>query len=187
MPAWKSSPERSPRRISRLSGIKRRSRALSPKWSRSERPSFSLIRSLLSVVVLMGSPCEIWWSPSHPFQSGLTGQSAKELCDSYEHLTGRTWTQTIGFQHALFEVAIDVLTRTKNLNEPASILEAIMATYYHSVVEPIQWSGKPVKNVSKTPLVACQWRKRGNGFELVICEDTTAPNIRAQDKQRLLS
>jgi branched-chain amino acid transport system substrate-binding protein len=134
-----------------------------------------------------GLSCEIWWSPSHPFKSGLTGQSAKELCDSYEHLTGRTWTQTIGFQHALFEVAIDVLKRTKNLNEPASILEAMVATDYHSVVGPIKWSGKPVKNVSKTPLVAGQWRKRGNGFELVICEDTTAPNIKAQDKLRLLS
>jgi len=62
-----------------------------------------------------------------------------------------------GFQHALFEVAIDVLKRAKNLGEPASILEAIVATDYHSVVGPIKWSGKPVKNVSKTPLVAGQW------------------------------
>jgi len=134
-----------------------------------------------------GLSCEIWWSPSHPFKSGLTGQSAKELCDAYEHSTGRTWTQPIGFQHALFEVAIDVLKRAKNLGEPASILEAIVATDYHSVVGPIKWSGKPVKNVSKTPLVAGQWRKRDNGFELVICEDATAPNIKAQDKLRLLS
>jgi branched-chain amino acid transport system substrate-binding protein len=134
-----------------------------------------------------GLSCEIWWSPSHPFKSGLTGQSAKELCDAYEHSTGRVWTQPIGFQHALFEVAIDVLKRAKNLGEPASILEAIVATDYHSVVGPIKWSGKPVKNVSKTPLVAGQWRKRDTGFELVICEDTTAPNIKAQDKLRLLS
>src|SRR5258708_9697493 len=82
---------------------------------------------------------------------------------------------------------MDVLKRTKNLNEPASILEAIVATDYHSVVGPIKWSGKPVKNVSKTPLVAGQWRKRDTGFELIICEDTTAPNIKAQDKLRLLS
>ena len=134
-----------------------------------------------------GLSCEIWWSPSHPFKSGLTGQSAKELCDAYEHSTGRAWTQPIGFQHALFEVAIDVLKRAKNLDEPASILEAIVTTDYHSVVGPIKWSGKPVKNVSKTPLVAGQWRKRDNGFELVICEDTTAPNIKAQEKLRLLS
>ena len=134
-----------------------------------------------------GLSCEIWWSPSHPFKSGLTGQSAKELCDAYEHSTGRAWTQTIGFQHALFEVAIDALKRAKNLGEPASILEAIVATDYHSIVGPIKWSGKPVKNISKTPVVAGQWRKRDNGFELVICEDTTAPNIKAQDKLRLLS
>jgi branched-chain amino acid transport system substrate-binding protein len=133
-----------------------------------------------------GLSCEIWWSPSHPFKSGLTGQSAKELCDAYEHLTGRAWIQSLGFQHALFEVAIDVLKRAKNLGKPTSILEAIVATDYHSLVGPIKWSGKPVKNVSKTPLVAGQWRKRGNGFELVICEDATAPNIKAQDKLRLL-
>ena len=35
-----------------------------------------------------GLSSEIWWSPSHPFKSGLTGQSAKELCDAYEHSTG---------------------------------------------------------------------------------------------------
>jgi branched-chain amino acid transport system substrate-binding protein len=133
-----------------------------------------------------GLSCEIWWSPNHPFKSGLTGQSSKELCDAYEHSTGRVWIQSLGFQHALFELAIDVLKRTKNLDEPVSILEAIVATDYHSVVGPIKWSGKPVKNVSKTPLVAGQWRKQGNGFELVICENSTAPTIKAHDKLRQL-
>jgi branched-chain amino acid transport system substrate-binding protein len=134
-----------------------------------------------------GLSSEIWWSPSHPFKSGLTGQSAEELCDAYEHSTKRPWTQPIGFQHALFEVAIDVLKRTKNLGEPSSILEAIGGTDYSSIVGPIKWSGKPVKNVSKTPLVGGQWRKTEKGFELVICEDATAPNIPAQDKLKLLS
>jgi branched-chain amino acid transport system substrate-binding protein len=134
-----------------------------------------------------GLSSEIWWSPSHPFNSGLTGQSAKELCDAYEHSTGRQWTQPIGFQHALFELAIDVLKRTKNLSEPSSILEAITTTDYNSVVGPIKWSGKPVKNVSKTPLVAGQWRKKEKGFELVICENATAPSIANQDKLRLLT
>jgi branched-chain amino acid transport system substrate-binding protein len=134
-----------------------------------------------------GLSSEIWWSPSHPFKSGLTGQSAKELCDAYEHSTSRSWTQPIGFQHALFEVAIDVLKRAKNLGEPASILEAITATDYNSIVGPIKWSGKPVKNVSKTPLVAGQWRKADKGFELVICENSTAPSIPAHDKVKLLS
>jgi branched-chain amino acid transport system substrate-binding protein len=134
-----------------------------------------------------GLSSEIWWSPIHPFKSGLTGQTAKELCEAYERSTSRQWTQPIGFQHALFEVAIDVVKRAKNLSEPASILEAIVTTDYDSVVGPIKWSGKPVKNVSKTPLVAGQWRKKDKGFELVICENATAPSIENQDKLRLLT
>lgn len=134
-----------------------------------------------------GLSSEIWWSPSHPFKSGLTGQTAKELCDAYERSTSRSWTQPIGFQHALFEVAIDVLKRTKNLGESASILEAMVSTDYNSIVGPIKWSGKPVKNVSKTPLVAGQWRKAEKGFELVVCENSTAPSIPTQDKVKLLS
>jgi branched-chain amino acid transport system substrate-binding protein len=134
-----------------------------------------------------GLSSEIWWSPSHPFKSGLTGQSAKELCDAYEKATKRNWTQPIGFQHALFEVAIDALKRAKQLGEPSSILESITTTDYNSIVGPIKWSGKPVKNVSKTPLVAGQWRKAEKGFELVICENSTAPNIPTQDKVKLLT
>jgi branched-chain amino acid transport system substrate-binding protein len=134
-----------------------------------------------------GLSSEIWWSPNHPFKSGLTGQSARELCAAYENSTGRPWTQPIGFQHALFEVAIDVLKRAKNLDEPASILEAIVTTDYQSIVGPIKWSGQPVKNVSKTPLVAGQWRKREKTFELVICENATAPSIKSEQKLRLLS
>ena len=62
----------------------------------------------------------------------------------------------------------------------------LLRTDYNSVVGPINWSGKPVKNVSKTPLVAGQWRKTEKGFELVICENSTAPSIPAQDNAREL-
>ena len=67
--------------------------------------------------------------------------------------TRRPWTQPIGFQHALFEVAIDALRHAKTL-EPKGILDAIVATDYASIVGPVKWTGQPVKNVTKTPLVA---------------------------------
>ena len=51
----------------------------------------------------------------HPFKSGLTGQSARQLTDAYIEATKRPWTQPIGYQHALFEVAIDVLKRAKSI------------------------------------------------------------------------
>ena len=124
-----------------------------------------------------GLTSEIWWSPNHPFKSSLTGQSARELCDAYTAATGRPWIQPLGYIHSLFEVGLDVLKRTKDVRSPKSVLEAIVATNVNTIVGPVQWTGKPVKNVSKTPLVAGQWRKGPNGYDLVICENETAPMI----------
>src|ERR1700687_5801401 len=84
-----------------------------------------------------GLTSEIWWTPSHPFKSGLTGQSARDLCDAHSRATGRPWTQPIGFQHALFEVAIDAFKRAKS-PEPKAILDAIVATNYQSIVGPVK-------------------------------------------------
>ena len=124
-----------------------------------------------------GLTSEIWWTPNHPFKSGLTGQGCQALTDAYTKATNRPWTQPIGFQHALFEVAIDVLKRAKNLSDPKSILESIVATNYESIVGKIQWTGLPVKNVTKTALVAGQWQRKNGKSELVIADNKTAPNI----------
>ena len=133
-----------------------------------------------------GLSSEIWWTPSYPFKSGLTGQSARQLTDTYMDMTKRPWTQPIGYQHALFEVAIDVLKRTKSI-DPKSILDAIVATNYNSMVGPVRWTGQPVKNVSKTPLVAGQWQRRGTEFDLVITANKPAPEIPVGGKLELLS
>ena len=134
-----------------------------------------------------GLTSEIWWTPSHPFKSGLTGQSAKDLTDAYMKASGRPWTQPIGFKHALFEVAIDVLKRAKSLDDPKSILQAITTTDYASIVGPVKWGGQPVKNVTKTPLVAGQWQRRDGKFDLVVTQNETAPQIPLGGKLTLLS
>ena len=167
-------------------------------WSQAAQQGFhpkivTIGKALLfpSVVASLGPrgnglSSEIWWTPNFPYKSGLTGQSARLLTDEYTAATKRPWTQPIGYQHALFEVAIDVLKRTKSL-DPKSILDAIVATDYHSMVGPVKWTGQPVKNVSKTPLVAGQWQRRGSEFDLVIAENKTAPNIPVGGKLELLS
>jgi len=52
-----------------------------------------------------------------------------------------------------------------------------VATDYKSIVGPVKWTGQPVKNVTKTPLVSGQWQRRGNDFNLVITQNQTAPQI----------
>jgi branched-chain amino acid transport system substrate-binding protein len=124
-----------------------------------------------------GLSSEIWWSPNHPFSSSLTQASAKDLAESYVADTGRAWTQPIGFKHALFEVAADVIGRAADLDDPEAIVEAIAATSLDTIVGPVDWSNGPVKNVTKTPLVAGQWQKKGDELELVITANSLAPQI----------
>jgi branched-chain amino acid transport system substrate-binding protein len=123
---------------------------------------------------------EIWWSPSHPFTSSLTKQSAADVAAAYTASTGKQWTQPIGFIHALFEVAVDALRRTAEIDDRASVRDAITQTQMDTVVGPIAWGAGPVKNVAKTPLVGGQWRLGGAfKYDLVITSNETAPNIPA--------
>lgn len=124
-----------------------------------------------------GVTAEMWWSPHHPYKSSLTGETPKQLCDAYEAKTSRPWTQPIGFKHALFEVVLDVLRRSEDVKDPASILAAIKATKLDTIVGPVNWSGTPVKNVSATPVVTAQWQKQGDKWNLEIVGNAGFPNI----------
>ncbi|MEP0563803.1 MAG: ABC transporter substrate-binding protein [Paracoccaceae bacterium] len=124
-----------------------------------------------------GLTSEVWWSPNHPFNSSLTGTSAAELANGYTAATGRPWTQPIGFRHALFEVAADVISRAEDLEDPMAITAAIAATNLDTIVGKVDWSSGPVPNVSKTPLVGGQWQKEGDTFDLKIVANSAQPDI----------
>lgn len=124
-----------------------------------------------------GLSSEVWWSPAHPFSSSLTGASAKDLAEGYTTATGRPWTQPIGFKHALFEVAADVIKRAADLEDPAAIVEAIKSSNVDTIVGNVNWANGPINNVTKTPLVAGQWQKDGDDMDLKIVANETAPEI----------
>jgi branched-chain amino acid transport system substrate-binding protein len=136
---------------------------------------------------------EVWWSPSHPFKSSLTGQSAKQLADAYTAATKKQWTQPIGFVHSLFEVATSVLQRTSEIGNAKATVQAIAATNLDTVVGKVQWNGAGVppfaaKNVTKTPLVGGQWRVRdGNKYDIVITDNKTAPSIPVGGKMEAIA
>lgn len=132
-----------------------------------------------------GMSTEVWWTPRHPFKSSLTGASAAELAAAYTRDTKKQWTQPLGFTHALFEVAVDVLKRAASVDDKAAIVTAIRATNLNSVVGPISWAKGPVPNVTKTPLVGGQWgRGKEFRFDIAIVSNRTAPSIPASGKLR---
>lgn len=135
----------------------------------------------------IGLSSEIWWSPNHPFNSSLTGTSAGDLAAGYSNATGRPWTQPIGFKHALFEVVADVIGRAEDLEDADAVSAAIGATNINTIVGTVNWSNGPVPNVTKTPLVSGQWQDNGNGVELVITNNTQAPEIPVGGELQLLA
>lgn len=123
-----------------------------------------------------GLSSEIWWSDRHPFSSSVTGQSSAELATAFED-AGAQWTQPLGFAHALFEVAIDAVTRAGS-NDKDALLEAIAATNLDTIVGNVNFGAGPVPNVAKTPLVAGQWVE-GTDYplELAINVNTLLPSV----------
>jgi branched-chain amino acid transport system substrate-binding protein len=126
---------------------------------------------------------EVWWTPSHPFKSSLTGQSAKDLADAFTKATGKQWTQPIGFAHAMFELGVDSLKRAADPTDPKAVIDAIGKADLDTIVGHLKFGSEALppfarKNVAKTPLVGGQWRLNASGkYDLVIVDNTTAPAI----------
>ena len=167
-------------------------------WSQSAQQGFqpkvvTIGKALLfpSVIESLGErgdglSSEVWWSPNHPFSSSLTSQSAKELADGYMAATKRPWTQPIGFKHALFEVVADVIKRAEDLSDPEAIVKSIAGTKLDTIVGKVDWSNGPINNVTKTPLVAGQWQRENDKFDLKIVANSSAPNIPLTGELKLL-
>ena len=69
----------------------------------------------------------------------------------------------------------------------SAVIAVIKETNLYTLVGPVAWGKGPVPNVTKTPLVAGQWQRKGDQFELVITANRPAPNIPVGGKLELLS
>lgn len=120
---------------------------------------------------------EVWWSPSSPYTSSLTKQSAADLAASFTKATNKQWTQPLGFAEALFEVANATVKKSASIKTD-DLKASISTLKTDTVVGPVDWTSGPVKNVAKTPLVGGQWRLQSSGkYDLVIVSNSIAPQI----------
>lgn len=112
---------------------------------------------------------ELWWSPYHPYESSLTGQSAEEIANAYEESTGRQWSPPLGYAHAGIEIVVDSIKRAGCL-AAENLRNAIANTDLETVVGPVDFKDIPEPNanqpeiimnnrkqVSISPVVMSQW------------------------------
>ncbi|MBW1996653.1 MAG: ABC transporter substrate-binding protein [Deltaproteobacteria bacterium] len=121
-----------------------------------------------------GLTTDVWWTPMHPFKSSLTGYSCRELAETWTRDTKQQWTQPLGYDYAVFEVAADVLKRAGSLDK-GRIREALAQTDLETMVGHVKFNEK---NFSPTPLVGGQWVKGKKWpWELQIVYNKDFPEI----------
>lgn len=123
---------------------------------------------------------EVWWHPTAPYASSLTGESAQELAAAYEDASGKQWTQALGFAHALFEVAAAAVTEAGS-TDPDAIADALKGLEISTIAGDIAWGtdDNVPPYIAKTPLTGGQWRLSDgpHKFELVVVSNTLAPDV----------
>lgn len=116
---------------------------------------------------------ELGWHPQFPFVSATTGQSAAQIAGAWTAATGTPWVQTIGLKHALMDLAVDVLRRTDDPSDPASVISAIRGSDVETTLGRANWANSPIANVSKSAMMGGQWHQRDGSYELEIAANPT--------------
>jgi branched-chain amino acid transport system substrate-binding protein len=118
---------------------------------------------------------DLFWHPTFPYSSSLTGQTAADFAAAFEASTGKQWIQPIGTIHMVFETALDVLRRSGGESREAS-RDAMFATNLDTISGKVDAASGPVKNAVVTPLTGAQWRMAEGPFPF---QPTIVSNVAA--------
>ncbi len=122
---------------------------------------------------------EVWWTPTYPTTSSLTGLSSADFAAKYTEETGKQWNVTLGFSESLFETAAAAIATAGGPDKQA-VADAMRTMTVSSLVGNLDWNKGPFPNIAKTPLVGGQWRKTDGGqfpYELVVVTNTHAKEM----------
>ncbi len=105
------------------------------------------------------------WHADWPYVDSITGFNCRELADRYEADQEKPWDQFItGYMRSAW--AVDILQRTKDLDDKESVLEAIKTTKLDTILGPVDFTGTPdpagqlvTPTVFKTAVALGQHRK----------------------------
>ncbi len=137
-----------------------------------------------------GMSTEIWWSPKLPYSSSLTGQSAKDMAAEWETTTGKQWTAVLGYTHAIWEVALAGLKAAGDPKDKKALQAALTKVNLDTVVGKVDFASSEIPGLTKTPLVAGQWRKTNGGkfnYDLVVTYKGSDSPFEVEDEFKLLS
>ncbi|MEV0238769.1 ABC transporter substrate-binding protein [Streptomyces sp. NPDC050674] len=119
----------------------------------------------------------VYWSPGHPYRSGLDGTSCAELARSYRQDTGAAWLQPLGLAHALVETAHHALSVADDPTDRTSVARALAGTRLDTIAGHLDWTRGPTPGIALLPLVGGQWHPGPQGPRLAVVSNSAHPDV----------
>jgi len=128
----------------------------------------------------------LWWTPQFPYKSSLDGTSASAFAGDYKTTTGNDWTQPMGFNYAVFEIAVAALKASGNPKDPNAVASALGTLKGGAITGGYHLSSGPVPHVSQIPELLAQWRLVSGSYQLVVVDNSLLPAVPAAGPLQLL-
>jgi branched-chain amino acid transport system substrate-binding protein len=129
----------------------------------------------------------VYWAPTWPYKSSLTGVANKDLASGYESSSGKQWNQQLGPSLALFDVAAAVLKASGNPKDKTAVANAMKTLAVDTTVGHLDWTKNPnfgpgtpaVSGIVSTPIIGGQWKQNVSKWpiDFVICENSADTNV----------
>jgi branched-chain amino acid transport system substrate-binding protein len=128
----------------------------------------------------------LWWSPQFPYSSSLDGTTAAAFAAGYKTATGNEWTQPMGFNYAVFEIAVAALKASGNPKDGAAVASAIGTLKGQAITGDYDFTSGPVPHVSQVPELIAQWRPVSGSYQLVVINNSLLPVVPVAGSLQLL-
>jgi branched-chain amino acid transport system substrate-binding protein len=128
----------------------------------------------------------LWWTPQFPYKSSLDGTTASAFAASYKTSTGNAWTQPMGFNYAVFEIAVAALKASADPKDPAAVAHALSTLKGQAITGAYDFATGPVPHVSQVPELLAQWRLVSGSYQLVVINNSLLPAVPVAGSLQLL-
>ena len=126
-----------------------------------------------------GIMTQVWWAPTNPFTSELTGMSSEKLAEQYAtDNDGRVMPQPTAYAYEALELAVQTFKNTKSMDKEdirASLAGLDVDTIVGHIKYDQEMNGLPF---ARTVLCGGQWQRDENGeLKLIIIDNSIHPEI----------
>lgn len=125
-----------------------------------------------------GIMTQVWWTPTNPFVSELTGVSCSKLDELYSKDNGgRTMPQPAAYAYAALELAVQTF-KSAGTTEKTAVRDAIAGLDVNTIVGHIKYSEKMLGLVySDTVLCGGQWQREDGKLVLKVIDNSLYKDI----------